>query len=945
MTFAGQPPTDQRPVPSVRLAALRESGLLDATSESALDRYTALACERLEAPVSLVTLLHGERPLFISARGVPEPWASRRETPIDFSICERVVASGVPLVLGDARTDPRYAGDTAVRELAMAACLGVPLRAIDGLVIGSLCVLDVRTREWSGNDVLLLESLALGVMHDIEPHLAQERAPVLKTPAAQRHDEALAETMIAMSADCIAVLDADGRLLRMNETGLRLLGLENFDDLIGQPWLDLWPDGEKPALREAIAAAGRGEVRRFEAYGPTPGGDEKWWDVMLSPLGSRDPAQAGAARALMIARDVTDNRRRSEALRTSEAHLRRLLDGLFAFVAVTTPDGLVLDVNEAALRVAGLRKESVLGRHFWDTPWFDHDEDVRAGVRESFRRAAEGGLVRYDLPVRTDSGGELWVDYQLAPLRDEDGRITHLVPSGTDLTQRRSFESRLIESERRFRDMADNLPLLVWVHGPNGDQEFVNRTYCRYFGVERTAMREDRWLDLVHPDDVESYGSEFQACVTARRPFHAEVRVRRGDGRWRWIESWAHPRRGPGGEYLGFVGTSADVTVRKEAEAAMREDVRRKDEFVATIAHELRNPLAPLQHVLDILTRADADAINAAELLETMARQTRQIVRLVDDLLDVSRISRGQVELRMENVDVVEVLGRAVEQVRPDAQEAGHALGMSVPQTPPVVRGDADRLAQVFSNLLRNAVKYTPEQGRIDVAVVVQGGEVCITVTDTGVGIPLEMLPRVFDLFTQVESASESARSGLGIGLAVVRSLVEQHHGRVEVHSGGVGMGSTFTVVLPVTDHAGPRVAPRVGEADEDDRTAPVRRVLVVDDNEAARESLTMLLELEGHAVRSADSARTALPLAETFRPDLVLLDLSMAGLDGFETCRAMRALPGGRAMHIVALTGSSRDEDRKAAAQAGFDDFLLKPLDHAALAELARRARPRGER
>lgn len=392
------------------------------------------------------------------------------------------------------------------------------------------------------------------------------------------------------------------------------------------------------------------------------------------------------------------------------------------------------------------------------------------------------------------------------------------------------------------------------------------------------------------------------------------------------------PERGAGGEVESVLGVAHDVTERKHYELALKEADRRKDEFLATLAHELRNPLAPIRTGLELLRLAPRDPAAAARALDSMDRQLAHLVRLVDDLLDVSRISRGKVDLRRERVTVQAVVEQAVEASRPHLEAAGHALSVRVGEDPLWLDGDLTRLVQVVSNLLHNAAKYTPRGGRIDVSAAIEDGRAVLRVRDDGMGIPAAMLPRVFDLFTQVDRTLERAQGGLGIGLSLARRLVEMHGGTVEAHSEGLGRGSTFTVRLPLAAAEPISTAPqgRRGAA----RTE-ARRVLVVDDNDDAAEMLAMVLELGGHEPRTAHDGPEALETARAFRPEVVFLDIGLPGMDGFEVARRLRQEPGLEGAVLVALTGWGSEEDRKRTREAGFDFHLTKPVDNAAVLEV----------
>jgi signal transduction histidine kinase/ActR/RegA family two-component response regulator len=367
-----------------------------------------------------------------------------------------------------------------------------------------------------------------------------------------------------------------------------------------------------------------------------------------------------------------------------------------------------------------------------------------------------------------------------------------------------------------------------------------------------------------------------------------------------------------------------DIARLREAESDLRELDQRKNEFLATLAHELRNPLAPLRNGLEVMRLAGTDSLMAGKARAMMERQLGQMVRLVDDLLDVSRVSRGKIELRREEVDLAAVLRSAIETSQPLMDERGHEFVADIPDAKIAIHGDFTRLAQVFANLLNNAAKYTPGGGRVTLEVKPRDREVAVTVRDNGLGIPADMATQVFDIFTQVDRSFERMQGGLGIGLSIAKRLVEMHGGTIELASEGVGLGSAFTVLLPA----------RI-EGSESPHEAPRRRVLVADDNCDAATTLAMILEMLGNEVRVAHDGEQAVSVAAEFHPDAILLDIGMPRLDGYGACQRIRLLPGMSAAFIVALTGWGHDDDKDRARAAGFDRHLVKPVDPEALQQL----------
>jgi CheY-like chemotaxis protein len=374
---------------------------------------------------------------------------------------------------------------------------------------------------------------------------------------------------------------------------------------------------------------------------------------------------------------------------------------------------------------------------------------------------------------------------------------------------------------------------------------------------------------------------------------------------------------------VGILGLSHDITERKKAEDALKEVDRRKDDFIALLAHELRNPLAPLRNGLQVMRLGGNDASSVAQARAMMERQLGHMVRLIDDLLDVSRISRNKMELRRSRVLLADVVGNAVEAARPLIDAAGHELTVSLPPEPIFLDADLTRLAQVFNNLLTNSAKYTEHRGHICLAAKRRGEDVFVSVRDNGIGIPRDALPSVFDMFSQVDRSIERSAGGLGIGLALVKGLVEMHGGTVTVESEGEGKGSTFTVKLPVLQSGRRQVA---SNKPDQALQSPKRRMLVVDDNRDSAESMAMMLKLLGNDVRVAHDGIEAIEAAEKFHPQVILMDVGMPRLNGLEATRRIREQSWGRPT-IVALTGWGQEGDKVRSQEAGCDGHLVKPV------------------
>ena len=489
----------------------------------------------------------------------------------------------------------------------------------------------------------------------------------------------------------------------------------------------------------------------------------------------------------------------------------------------------------------------------------------------------------------------------------------------------------LNESEQRYRLLFETSWDGIVTVDLSGRILDANPAYQSMLGHTMDELRTLRYQDLTPPRWHDAEEAIVRDRVLAQGDSgEFEKEYIHKDGAVFPVSLRAWPVMDAGGEVIGMRAFVRDISDRKRVEEALRDADRRKNEFIATLSHELRNPLAPIRNGLQVLRKTGGQGPSAERAREIMERQVEHLVRLVDDLLEVSRVSHGKIELRKERLDLAVVVNRAVDLNRELIDAAGVVLRVAPPDAPALVDADPVRLAQIFGNLLSNAVNYTDRGGHIEVAARRVADEAIVSIADTGVGIPKDMLPHVFDLFVQGDRGHE--RKGLGIGLSLVRSLVELHGGKVEAHSEGEGRGSRFVVRLPLsTNLAASAAPPRAGPRPP----APSRRVLIVDDTREVADSFAILLETLGVETRVAYSGAQGLAASSEFEPDLVFLDIGMPGMDGFETARRMRDQPTGRKAVLVALTGWGQDEMLRRVKEAGFNWHLTKPASMADLEAL----------
>jgi len=488
----------------------------------------------------------------------------------------------------------------------------------------------------------------------------------------------------------------------------------------------------------------------------------------------------------------------------------------------------------------------------------------------------------------------------------------------------------LRESEERFRQMAENSADVFWIFSPRQPALlYVNPAYDNVWGHSSLPLYADfmSWIGSVHPQDRARVAAAFDTLAQSRS-YDLEFRIVRPDGSIRWIHDRIFPVYDDCGQFYRAARISQDISSRKDRERLQIQGGQRQDEFLATLAHELRNPLGPMRSAVELLRLSEGDAFGGLHIdaREVLGRQIDHLSRLVDDLLDVARITQDKLRLRLEPVELKRFVFDALDIARPFLDSRRHRLDVSLPDAEIWMEGDAVRLAQVIANLLHNAAKYTERGGVVGLRVRVVSGRLRIIVEDTGIGIAASELRRVFDFFTQAGRCSDQAQEGLGVGLSLVKKLVELHGGQVEAFSAGPGQGSRFVVELPLAGHSQPLARtptrPRVGQSSN------ALRILLVDDSIDAVTLLQALLARLGYAVETACDGLSALKKVRQFRPQIALLDIGLPGMDGYELARALRRMPELKPMTLVALTGYGQERDRQAALAAGFSHHLVKPLD-----------------
>ena len=637
--------------------------------------------------------------------------------------------------------------------------------------------------------------------------------------------------------------------------------------------------------------------------------------------------------ALRNAQSILAARQRAEEeLRKQSEWLRITLASIGDAVISTDGTGGVTFMNTVAEALTGWPQADAIGRPLPEVFRIVHDE-TRTPVENPAIRALEPGAVvspanRTVLISRT--GAEHRIEHSAAPIRDEVGSAVGAVLVFRDVSERRRTEL----ARAHLAAIVDSSEDAIVSKTLQGIILSWNTGAERLFGYSSSEAVGQPITILIPPERIDEEGEILSRIARGERIEHFEtVRVTK-DGRRLDVSLTVSPIRDVSGEIIGVSKIARDITDRRLAEQALREADRKKDEFIALLAHELRNPLAPMRSALQVMRVAPFDAKALTGARDVMERQLGHMVRLIDDLLDISRIGQKKLELRRTRVTLADVVHSAVETARPVIDAAGHRLAVSLPASPVHLDGDLTRLSQVFSNLLTNSAKYTHPGGLIELVAEATNGKVRVSVRDNGIGVPAGALESIFDMFSQVDRSLEHSTGGLGIGLALVRGLVEMHGGTVTAASDGQDRGSTFTVTLPVLTSVSASIPPFASPA-EASPAGPRRRVLVVDDSRDAAEMMAMMLEFMGNEVRTAFTGTQAIAAAGAFRPELILMDIGMPELDGYEAARRIREEPWGRDICIIALTGWGQERDRVRSREAGCDGHLVKPVEPAALERL----------
>jgi PAS domain S-box-containing protein len=774
-----------------------------------------------------------------------------------------------------------------------------------------------------------LESIRRG---DVDALVVNDSIYLLESAHASA--DRLRQDVLGQMEDAVFAYDVDEHIVFMNAAAERRYAISASQALgrhRGEVFSEEPGDGAEPAPRGGPSGGRAVSTHRL------PDGTRISVESIVS---QRLDATGRVVGSLAVIRDVGSRLEAERAIAEASTALARR-ERQFATLVENSPDVISrldrqqrhLYVSPVVEQYSGVSAEAHAGRTHGELGlpaalcdlWSEALADV-------FRSGRGDRRVKYQLV--TPTGATRTFEARLLPEFSDGGEVESVLSIASDITEREVMDAALRDSQAQLRFILESARIGEWEHDLATDRISASILYGRCFGFEQAPAdwSGQRMLSCVHPDDRGRVEQSLARSRSERSDLHFECRVLWPDGSVHWVEMHGS-HYGVDRSRERLVGIVSDVTRRKEAEELLRDADRRKDEFLATLAHELRNPLAPITNAIQImrLTSEPAAHETARNIVE---RQLGQMVHLVDDLLDVSRISMGKVELRREPTDLMGALQTALETSRPLIDGGRHRLTVRL-SAPGAVRvhGDPTRLSQILSNLLNNAAKYTPEGGQIEVALEVAGREAVVSVQDSGIGIAEEMLPRVFDMFAQVDRTLERSQGGLGIGLALVRKLVELHGGSVEAHSAGEGRGSRFVVRLPLLSadaKAAGSAQARVEAADDGACT-----ILVVDDNSDSASSMSKLMELLGYRTLVAHDGLAAVEIARSHRPDVTLMDIGLPLLNGRDAARRIRDMDGASDMLLVAISGWGQQRDLAESCLAGFDHHFVKPVDVARLAEL----------
>lgn len=759
----------------------------------------------------------------------------------------------------------------------------------------------------------------------------------------EEHYRSLFESIDEGFCTVEVLFDADGkpfdhRILRANPAFERQSGIANPEGKtaselapgLEQYWNDLY--AQVINIGESI----RTEVRSDALH--------RWFDVLVSRVGD-----AAMCQVAIVFTDISDRKRAEIALQQTSDELERQVRKFDATLSTITDcvftfdrEGRFLYANQVLLDLWGVTAAEVIGKTMAD---LNYPPTVEQQVLDDLRRVLETGeSVRNDTPYTNPAGVEGYFEYILSPVFAAERTVESVVGLSRDISDRKQAEATILQREAQFRQLADAMPQQVWITDAGGNTQYVNQQWTTYTGLTLEQTQDIHYtLQVIHPDDFEMTSEMWRTALATETPYQAEFRLKHwATQTYRWFLSRAIAIRDEEGQIVKWFGTSTDIEEFRRAQTEreqllQQEQIAReaaenanriKDEFLAVLSHELRSPLNPILGWSKLLQNGKLDAAKTQLALKTIERNAQLQAELIEDLLDVSRILQGKLSLNVSPINVVSTIRAAMETVRLAAEAKSIKVEASFEPDVGRVLGDSTRLQQVIWNLLSNAVKFTPQGGQVSIRLERLDSHAYITVSDTGQGIESDFLPYVFDYFRQANATTTRKFGGLGLGLAIVRNLVELHGGMVGVKSPGVGMGATFTVRLPLMPIIA--IANQNGQSSEPSSDLNGIQVLVVDDEPDSREFVAFVLEQVGAKVLTATTAAEALTMLIRSKPTVLLSDIGMPDMDGYMLMQQVRALPpeqGGQ-VSAIALTAYAGDFNQQQALQAGFQHHVSKPIE-----------------
>lgn len=741
------------------------------------------------------------------------------------------------------------------------------------------------------------------------------------------------------------MVDLDGFITSWNRGAERLTGYADIE-AIGRHFSMLYPKesfDKDRAIHELMMAQLHG---RYEEEGirVRKDGTHYYAQIIVWRIDNNEGNAVGYAK---ITRDVTalkEAQRHEAQLFESENRFRLMVESIddYAMFMVDTK-GVIISWNRGAERLTGYLESEALGRPF--SILHPRNELAEEHVSYELTMARNNGHHEEEgVRIRKD-GSVYHAQIIVWPVADKSGEIVSFAKITRDITVRKTAERALKDSEAKFRIMTDAMPQVVWSALPDGRQDYINQQWFHFTGAEKNADVGNGWLDLVHPDDKCIVSAAWQHSIVSGDNFEGQFRLHHLSGTYRWTLGRALPVCNDQGKITRWMGTLTDIHEQKRAETALYESARRKDEYLAMLAHELRNPLAPIRNSTELLRRlckTDDAIINGLEVID---RQVVHMTRLIDDLLDVARISRGKIELRRETFEFGELIRLAANDFKTDYENKNITLRVEVPDNPVWLYADRTRIAQAIGNLLHNAVKFTEVGGEVSISLIedIRNEKPfgVVKVKDTGIGIDPNLLEQLFEPFVQGDQDLARSKGGLGLGLALIKGFANLHGGTVEANSMGPGTGAEFIFQVPLSAGVAPgRQAVPVTQVNK------TLSIVLIDDNRDMVETLAALLAMDGHKIKCAYDGDEGLDLIKSGKPDLVFCDIGLpGGLDGYAVARGVRAEPALAKTFMVALSGYGQEKDKQLAFECGFDDHLLKPVDFNGLTAMINAAGRSGHR